>query len=129
MSNIPEDLRYSEEHEWIRPASNHVTIGVTDHAQEQLGDVVFVELPEVGDEITRGAEFGAIESTKAYSELFAPVTGEVTEVNDSLIDAPEMLNKDPYGDGWMIRIAPAEESDIDDLMDAEAYREHIENEK
>jgi glycine cleavage system H protein len=128
MADIPEDLRYSEEHEWARQDGDHVTIGITDHAQGQLGDVVFVELPAVGDEITRGESFGTVESTKAVSELFAPLTGKVTEVNDTLADAPESVNEDPYGDGWMIRVAPSDDSDLDELMDAEAYKEHVEQE-
>lgn len=128
MANIPEDLRYSEEHEWLRPSSEYVTIGITDHAQSQMGDVVFIELPEVGDEITRGEAFGTVESTKAVSELFAPVTGKVVEINDTLVDAPETVNEDPYGDGWMLRVEPADPSDLDEMMDAEAYREHVESE-
>ena len=128
MANIPEDLRYSEEHEWLRLAGEQVTIGITDHAQTQMGDVVFVELPEVGDEITRGEAFGTVESTKAVSELFAPISGKVVEINENLIEAPETINEDPYGDGWMMRVEPTDHNDRDEMMDAEAYQEHIENE-
>lgn len=128
MANIPEDLRYSEEHEWLRPTSEHITIGITDHAQGQMGDIVFIELPEIGDEITRGEAFGTVESTKAVSELFAPISGKIVEINDTLIDAPEAINEDPYGDGWMVRVEPSDPSDLDEMMTAETYQEHVESE-
>ncbi len=128
MANIPEDLRYSEEHEWLRPAGDQVTIGITDHAQNQMGDIVFIELPEVGDEITRGEAFGTVESTKAVSELFAPISGRIVEINDTLVDAPEAINEDPYGDGWMVRIEPTDLSDLDEMMTSEAYQELVESE-
>lgn len=128
MANIPEDLRYSEEHEWLRLTGDQVTIGITDHAQSQMGDIVFIELPEVGDEITRGEAFGTLESTKAVSELFAPISGKIVEINETLIDAPEAINEDPYGDGWMLRVEPADPSDLDDMLSPEGYQEHIESE-
>ena len=126
MATIPEDLRYTKEHEWARKDDGSVTFGITDHAQEQLGDVVFVELPEIGEEVTRGETFGSVESTKAVSELFAPITGKVVAVNDVLGDNPEAVNEDPYGDGWLIQVDPSDDSEWDELMDADAYAEHVE---
>ena len=105
--NVPEDLKYTKEHEWCRLKGNRAVIGITDHAQDQLGDIVYVEFPEVGDPVKKGESFGVVESTKAVSELFAPVSGKVVEVNDPLSDAPETINEDPYEEGWMIAIEPA----------------------
>ena len=126
MANTPEDLRYTEDHEWIRTEGDEVVIGVTDHAQSALGDVVYVELPEVGDDVAAGEPFGTVESTKAVSELFAPVSGEVTAVNADLVDAPEKVNEDPYGEAWMIRVAPAGGEAMEGFLDAAAYAAHVE---
>jgi glycine cleavage system H protein len=124
MANIPQDLKYSEEHEYVRTEGDTATIGITDYAQGELGDVVFVELPKVGDTITRGESFGTIEAVKAVSELYAPLDGEVTEVNDALDADPAAVNNDPYGEGWMIRVRMADPSQIDQLLDAEGYQSH-----
>src|SRR5512140_1364872 len=106
--NIPDDLKYSKEHEWARAKGSKVLVGITDFAQDALGDVVFVELPAVGDEVKKGESFGVVESTKAVSELFAPVGGKVVEVNDPLVESPETINEDPYEEGWMIAIEPTD---------------------
>lgn len=123
---LPEDLKYTREHEWVSIEGSIATIGITDHAQEQLGDVVFVELPAVGDRVEKSDAFGVVESTKAVSDVYAPVSGEVTEVNDDLPDNPELINEDPYGDGWMVKVAIGDTSDLDDLLTAEEYRRYIE---
>ena len=104
MANVPENLHYSKDHEWVRVEDDTAVIGITDHAQDQLGDVVYVELPKAGDEFAANDSFGSVESVKAVSEIFTPVTGKVTEINESLNDEPEKVNKDPYGDGWMIKM-------------------------
>lgn len=122
MSNIPANLRYTESHEWILDnGDGTVTIGITDHAQESLGDVVFVDLPEVGQELGTGEEFGVIESVKAASDLYAPLAGEVVEVNESLEDAPETVNEAPYEGGWIAKLKLADEGELSKLLDAEAY--------
>lgn len=126
--DYPDELKYTEEHEWVLVEDDIVTIGITDFAQEQLGDVVFVELPEVGDALEAGKSFGVVESVKAVSDVYAPVTGEVTEVNSDLPDEPELLNNSPYDDGWMIKLKLEDSSELDDLMDAEAYQQFIEKE-
>lgn len=123
---LPEDLKYTREHEWLVIEDKVATVGVTDHAQEQLGEVVFVELPAAGDKVEKSEPFGVIESTKAVSDIYAPVSGEVAEVNDDLPDSPELVNEDPYGDGWMVKITIGDESDLEDLMTADEYREYIE---
>jgi glycine cleavage system H protein len=123
---IPAELTYTREDEWCRVEGNRVVIGVTDYAQQQLGDVVFVELPAVGTTIERGEPFGVIESVKAVSDLYAPVTGEVVEVNGDLADRPEQVNEDCYGDGWMIAIVIADDADLSEHLDAAAYRRHVE---
>ena len=123
---FPEELKYTEEHEWVLIEEDMVTIGITDFAQDQLGDVVFVELPEVGDQLQSGKPFGVVESVKAVSDVYAPVTGEVVEVNDDLPDDPEMINKAPYEDGWMLKIRVSASSELDELMDADAYQTFIE---
>lgn len=125
---FPEDLKYTEEHEWALLEGDLVTIGITDFAQEQLGDVVFVELPEVGERVEAGKAFGVVESVKAVSDVYAPITGEIVEVNGDLPDAPETVNNSPYEDGWMVRIKPDNASDLDEMMDAAAYQEFIEEE-
>ena len=123
--NIPADLKYTEEHEWIYLEDDIATIGITDFAQGELGDVVFVELPEIGSKTTKMEPFGTIEAVKAVSDLFAPVSGEVMEINESLNDKPEIINKDPYGDGWMIKIKISEKGDLDSLLSAADYKEKI----
>ena len=110
--SIPDDLQYTKSHEWVRAEDGTVTIGITDHAQEELGDVVFVELPDVGDTIGAGDSFGTVESVKAVSDLYTPVGGEVIEVNSSLEDAPEKINDDPYGEGWIVKLSTSEEVDL-----------------
>ena len=126
---IPEDLRYTREHEWARRKGKAIVVGITDFAQDQLGDVVFVELPEVGDPVKKGESFGVVESTKAVSELFAPVTGKVVEVNDPLADAPQTLNDDPYEEGWMIVIEPSDPAEVDQLLDAKAYKSFVDEQE
>ena len=123
--SFPEDLRYAEDHEWARSQGETVRIGVSDYAQDQLGDIVFVELPEVGDNFAKGDEFGTLESVKAVSELYMPVGGEVTAINEALEDAPELVNNAPYGDGWMIEIKVGDPSEAEALMDKGAYMEAL----
>ena len=122
---VPADLRYSKEHEWVRLEGDTATIGITHFAQEQLGDVVFVELPKVGVKVTQRQSFGVVESVKAVSDLFAPLSGEVVEVNGALPDAPELVNQDPYGRGWMIVLAPSNRSEWDPLLTAEQYGQFL----
>jgi glycine cleavage system H protein len=126
--NFPDDLKYTKEHEWCRIQGNRAAVGITDHAQDQLGDIVYVELPEVGDPVKKGESFGVVESTKAVSELFSPVTGKVVEVNDPLSDTPETINEDPYEEGWMIRVEFADPKETESLMDAAAYKKFLEEE-
>jgi len=123
MSNIPTELKYVDSHEWIRIEGDHVVIGVTDHAQEALGDVVFVELPEVGAELEAGDEAGVVESVKAASDIYAPISGEVVEVNELLEDAPETVNEHAYTDGWFFKLRVTEPAELEALMDADGYRE------
>ena len=125
MAEYPDAYKYSEEHEWISVESDIGTIGITDHAQAELGDVVYVELPGVGDQLEAGQSFGTIESVKAVSELYAPVSGEVTEVHDDLVDRPELVNEDPHGEAWMIRIKLAEVAQVDGLMTATDYKNFL----
>jgi glycine cleavage system H protein len=127
--DFPEDLRYTREHEWARMKGDKVVVGITDFAQDQLGDVVYVELPDVGDAVKKGEAFGVVESTKAVSELFAPVSGKVVEVNDPLADAPETINEDPYEEGWMIVVQPSDPKELEALMDAKAYRGFVEEQE
>jgi glycine cleavage system H protein len=127
--DIPEDLRYTREHEWARMKGDKVVVGITDFAQDQLGDVVYVELPDVGDAVKKGEAFGVVESTKAVSELFAPVSGKVVEVNDPLSDAPETVNEDAYEEGWMIVIQASDPKELESLMDAKAYRAFVEEQE
>ncbi len=119
--NFPDDVRYDESHEWVRSEGDKVKIGITDYAQDQLGDIVFVELPEIGDTFDKGEEFGTVESVKAVSELYLPVAGEVVAINSSLEESPEKVNNAPYGDGWMIEIKAENPPELDDLMDNDAY--------
>jgi glycine cleavage system H protein len=127
--DFPEDLRYTREHEWARKKGNLFVVGITDFAQDQLGDVVYVELPDVGDPVKKGESFGVVESTKAVSELFAPLTGKVVEVNEPLSDAPETINEDPYEEGWMIAIEPSDPKELEGLMDAKTYRAFVEEQE
>ena len=123
MSEIPNNLLYTDSHEWVLDnGDGTVTVGITDHAQEALGDVVFVDLPEVGTSLAKGDEFGVIESVKAASDLYAPVDGEIVEVNESLEDAPETVNEAPYEDGWIMKVRLDDQSALDDLLDADAYQ-------
>ena len=119
--NFPEEIRYAESHEWAKPAGDTVKIGITDYAQDQLGDIVFVEMTEAGESFAKGAEFGTVESVKAVSELYMPIAGEIVAVNPSLDDAPEIVNNTPYSDGWMIEVKPEDPAELDSLMTKEAY--------
>jgi glycine cleavage system H protein len=123
--NIPSDLRYSKEHEWVRVDGDTGTIGVTDYAQDQLGDVVYLDLPAAGATVTQFAKMGEIESVKAVSDLFSPVSGEVIEVNQETVDDPEAVNREPYGKGWLIKVRLSNAAELDALLSAEAYDEHI----
>ena len=118
---IPDELRYTAEHEWVRQGGDTVRVGITDHAQEALGDIVFVTLPEIGTEIEAGESLGEVESTKSVSDIYAPISGEVVARNDVLDARPELVNADPYGDGWMIEVRPTDPADVDALLDAAAY--------
>ena len=126
---IPEGLKYSKEHEWVLVEGKSATIGITEYAQEELGDIVYVELPEVGEKVVKDDPFGAVESVKAVSDVYAPVSGAVLEVNDVLPDNPETINDDPYGDGWLIRVELSDLDDLKDLMDAEEYAEYVAQQK
>ena len=127
--SIPESLRYSEEHEWVAVDGGVATIGITDFAQEELGDIVFVELPAVGAAVQRAKPLGVVESVKAVSDVYAPVTGAVSEINGALADHPEVINEDPYGKGWMVRVTLADPAEVDALMTAAQYGEFIAKEK
>ncbi|WP_017726354.1 glycine cleavage system protein GcvH [Halalkalibacterium ligniniphilum] len=124
-ANLPKELKYSEEHEWVKIEGDKVRIGITDFAQSELGDIVFVELPEVGDEVEADEPFGSVESVKTVSELYAPVSGKVVEVNEELDDSPEFVNESPYEKAWMIVVEPSDPSEVDNLMTAEQYQEMI----
>jgi len=121
----PEEYRYTEEHEWVEVDGDQATIGITHHAQDQLGDVVFVELPKVGIQLHATISFGTVESVKAVSDIYAPVGGEVVEINESLVDAPEKLNEDPHGDGWLIKIRLSDKNELKNLQTAEEYQKYI----
>ena len=123
--NLPEDVRYTDDHEWAKSMGETVRLGISDYAQDQLGDIVFVELPEVDSELGKGDEFGNLESTKAVSELYMPMGGKIVAVNEALEDESEKVNQDPYGDGWMIEVAPSHPADLDALMDKDAYLEFL----
>jgi glycine cleavage system H protein len=126
MSDIPSDLRYAESHEWVSQEEEGVVkVGISDHAQEQLGDLVFVELPEEGETFGRGDACAVVESVKAASDIYSPVSGEVVVVNEALADTPEIVNNDPYGDGWLFSVKLDDAGELDGLMDAEAYKEHL----
>ena len=126
---FPEGLKFSKEHEWVLVEGNTATVGITEFAQEELGDIVYVELPEVGEKIVKDDPFGAVESVKAVSDVYAPVSGTVLEINDLLPDNPETINDDPYGDGWMIRVEMTDMDDLKDLMTAEEYAEYVAQQK
>lgn len=123
--DTPDELRYLESHEWVTTGDDTVRVGVSDFAQDELGDVVFVELPEAGDTVAAGEAFGVIESIKAVSDLYAPVSGEVVAINEALFDRPELVNEDPYGDGWMLEVDPADSGDAEGLLDADEYDAQI----
>jgi glycine cleavage system H protein len=123
---IPDDCRYLDSHEWVRVDGETAQVGISDFAQDELGDVVFVELPSEGDDLTQGDSFGVVESIKAVSDLYAPVSGTVTEANEALFDDPELINDDPYGDGWLLTVELDDESELDDLLSPDQYREQIE---
>ena len=126
---LPEGLKYSKEHEWVLVEGHVAIIGITEYAQQELGDIVYVELPDVGEKIVKDDPFGAVESVKAGSDIYAPVSGTVIEVNDALPDSPETINDDPYGDGWMIKVEMSDKDDLKDLMSAEEYAEYVEQQK
>jgi glycine cleavage system H protein len=129
MAAYPDDLHYTKDHEWIRIAGGGGTVGITDFAQEQLGDVVHVQLPRVGEKFEAHDTFGEVESVKTFSELYTPVSGEVTEINEALADAPELVNSSPYADGWMIRIKISKSSEVDSLLSASEYEDFLESQK
>ena len=125
--SVPDDLHYTKEHEWVQIDSDHIaTIGITDFAQESLGDITFVQLPRENEEIKKNDPFGVVESVKAVSDLYAPVTGRVVEVNQPLLNAPELLNEDPFHDGWLIKVEVKDESEVSDLMSADEYKDYVE---
>ncbi|GIW20352.1 MAG: glycine cleavage system H protein [Chloroflexota bacterium] len=123
--SVPPELRYTKEHEWLRLAGDEATVGITAYAAEQLGDIVFVELPEMGRSLDQFATFGVVESVKAVSDLYAPISGEVVAVNTALADRPELVNNDPYGEGWLIRIKPRDPAEVEALLDAAAYEQLV----
>ncbi|HYB92088.1 MAG TPA: glycine cleavage system protein GcvH [Candidatus Binataceae bacterium] len=126
---VPEGLKYSKEHEWVATDDSVATIGITDHAQDQLGEIVYIELPAVGDKISKDDPFGVVESVKAVSDIYAPVSGVVIEINEDLPETPEVVNEDPYGDGWLIKVKMNDPADLEDLMDHEGYAEMVAQEK
>lgn len=130
MSEVPGELKYTKSHEWVRiEADGSVVVGITDHAQDQLGDMVYVEAPEAGTSFAAGDACAVVESVKAASDVYAPLSGEVTEGNDALADSPELVNQDPFGDGWLMKLNPSDSSELDGLMDAEAYQAYLESEE
>ena len=124
--NLPDHLRYSSDHEWLKPEGSRARIGITDYAQDSLGDVVFIQLPAVGDTVAAGETIGEVESTKSVSDVYAPVSGSVVAVNDALVDSPQLLNDDPYGDGWICEIELSDPAQVDAMLDAHAYGKLIE---
>ncbi len=125
----PPGLKYSKEHEWVATEESVATIGITDHAQEQLGEIVYIELPSVGEKVSKDDPFGVVESVKAVSDIYAPISGTVVEVNEDLPESPEVVNEDPYGDGWLIKVKVSDPADFDDLMDNDEYTELVAREK
>jgi len=128
MANIPDDLHYSKDHEWVRVDGNVAIVGITDFAQNSLGDVVYVELPKVGDDFAANESFGSVESVKAVSEVFSPISGAVKGINESLADEPEKVNQDPYGDGWMIRVEMSNPGEVDSMLTAAEYEDFTKSE-
>ena len=122
---LPDDLLYADDHEWIKRQGENVRIGISDYAQDQLGDIVFVELPKIGDTLTKGAEFGVVESVKAVAELYMPISGEIVALNSALEEAPELVNQEPYEGGWMIEVMPADPSELETLMNTASYTEML----
>ncbi len=125
MSNVPDGLRYTKDHEWTKIEGRRARIGITDFAQDQLTDVVYVELPSIGKTVKQGEPIGTVESVKAVSEIFSPISGKVVEANKALTDKPELVNKDPYGEGWMVVVEATDPAQVNGLMDAAGYRKHI----
>ena len=125
---FPKNLKYTREHEWVLIEGNQATVGITDYAQHELGEVVFVELPKVGDSVTKDEPFGVVESVKAASDVYAPLSGEVSETNDDLVSSPELINDDPYGDAWLIRVEMSDPTEVEQLMSAADYKDYIEEE-
>ena len=130
MSNIPEDLKYTKTHEWVKQgADGSLVVGISDHAQGLLGDMVFIELPEVGTSYNSGDDCAVVESVKAASDVYCPVSGEVVAINESVVDAPEVVNQDPYGDGWLFKVQPVDAGEVEDLLNAESYQEVTEEDE
>jgi len=127
FATVLPDLKYASSHEWAKPQGETATVGISDHAQGELGDVVYVELPEVGSTVTKGETFGVVESVKAASDVYSPVSGEVVEINSALVDEPAKVNGDPYGDGWMIKVKLADQGELDSLLSAQAYEKKCEH--
>lgn len=125
--NIPDDLRYTRDHEWTRTENDTMIVGITDHAQGELGDIVFIEFPQVGDQFSKEEPFGTIEAVKTVADLFAPISGEIMEINENLEDSPESVNLDPYGEGWLIKMKPTDSTERDILMNASDYTEYVQN--
>ena len=126
-TEIPDDVRYAPSHEWARVEDDQVIVGISDFAQQSLGDVVFVELPQVGDEVSAGNEACVVESVKAAADVYSPISGTVVEVNEALEEEPEMVNQDPFGDGWFFKVQPTDLDELDELLDADAYEQHCES--
>jgi len=125
---FPEDLKYSKEHEWVKVSGNVATIGITDYAQEQLGEIVFVELPDEGEALEKNDAFGVVESVKSVSDVFTPLAGQIAEVNEPLLDSPETVNEEPYGEGWLVKLEISNPKDVEELMTAEQYQAYIKEE-
>jgi len=126
--NFPEDLKYSKEHEWVRVSGNIATIGISDYAQDQLGEIVFVELPDEGEEFEKDDAFGVVESVKSVNDIYAPLTGRIVEVNDPVVDSPEIVNEDPYAEGWLVKIEVSDPKELGELMSAKEYEAYIKEE-
>ncbi len=129
MSHLPEELKYLSTHEWARAEGDVITVGITDHAQDAMGDLVYIEVPELGQQVSAGEEAGVVESVKAASDIYAPVSGEIVAINEGLEEEPELVNQDPYGDGWMFQIKASDPGELDALLDAEAYQQQVDAEE